>query len=144
MLYSQFLQEENLSHKGLSVGAYNSGTMYLRKQKYSLAISDFDTAIWLRPAYADAYQSRGLAHSCTGRYDWAITDFSKVLKLKPANPSALNNRGNAYCAKNEFDKSIAMRPDYGFGFFNRGLALEATAIAMERVASGQTVEVKTT
>ena len=144
MLYSQFLQEENLAHKGLSVGVYNSDTMYLRKQKYSLAISDFDTAICLRPTNADAYQNRGLAHSCTGRYDRAITDFSKVLKLKPANPSALNNRGNAYRAKNEFDKSIAMRPDYGFGFFNRGLALEAMAIAMESVASGQTAEVKTT
>ena len=104
MLYSQFLQEENLSHKGLSVGAYNSGTMYLKKQKYSLAISDFDTAIWLRLAYANAYQNRGLAHSCTGRYDWTITGFSKVLKLKPVNPSALNDRGNAYRAKNEFDK----------------------------------------
>jgi tetratricopeptide (TPR) repeat protein len=127
----------------LSVGTYDSDTMCLRKQKYSLAISDFDTAICFRPTHADAYQNRGLAHSCTGRYDRAITDFSKVLKSKPANPSALNNRGNAYRAKNEFDKSIAMRPDYGFGFFNRGLALEAMAIAMESVASGQTAEVKT-
>ena len=56
MLYSQFIQEEKLSHKGLSVGAYNSGTMYLRKQKYSLAISDFDTAICFRPTHADAFK----------------------------------------------------------------------------------------
>ncbi len=148
-LYSKALQEGELSHKQLSIGAYNRGIIYLSKQKYSLAIADFDTAIWLRPNYADAFHNRGLAHSRAGRYDQAIRDFEEALKFKPENPSALNNRGNAYRAKNQFDKAlvdydnaIAMRPDYGFGFYNRGLAFEGKAIAMESVATGHTSEAK--
>lgn len=148
-LYTKALQKGELSHKQLSIGAYNRGIIYLSKQKYNLAISDFDTAIWLRPSYADAFHNRGLAYSRAGRYDRAIKDFDSSIKLKPENSSALNNRGNAYRAKNQFDKAladynkaIATRPDYGFGFYNRGLAYEGKAIAMESVASGQTSEAK--
>jgi tetratricopeptide (TPR) repeat protein len=148
-LYTKALKKGDLSHKQLSIGAYNRGIIYLSKQKYNLAISDFDTAIWLRPNYADAFHNRGLAFSRSGRYDRSIEDFDAAIKIKPDNPSALNNRGNAYRAKNQFDKAlvdynkaIATRPDYGFGFYNRGLAYEGKAIAMESVSSGQTSEAK--
>jgi tetratricopeptide (TPR) repeat protein len=139
-LYTQAMRDGDLSHKQLSISSYNRGIIFLSKKSYDLAISDFDTAIWLRPKYSDAYHNRGLAHNRAGNFKQSIADFTVSLELKPDNPSALNNRGNAYRAVNEFDKAIAdydkaiaLQPEYGFGYYNRDLALEAKAISMENV-----------
>jgi tetratricopeptide (TPR) repeat protein len=141
-LYTQAMRDGDLSHKQLAISSYNSGIIFLSKKDYDLAISDFDTVVWLRLEYSDAYHNRGLAHNRAGHFEQSIEDFTMALKLKTDNPSALNNRGNAYRAVNEFDKAvedydkaIALQPEYGFGYYNRGLALEAKAISMENAGA---------
>lgn len=135
-LYNSVLQSGELDHKSLSRGTYNRGIIFLRQKNYEMAIADFDTAIWLRPRYADAFNNRGLAHSRTGHFEKAIEDFTQALELKPQNPSALNNRGNVYRdmenyerAVADYDAAIALKKDYAFAYFNRGLAYEEQARA---------------
>ena len=65
------------------------------KGEYDHAIADLDQAIRLKPDFADAYFSRGLAYSDKGDYDRAITDFDQAIRLKPDAAYAYNGRGIA-------------------------------------------------
>jgi predicted O-linked N-acetylglucosamine transferase (SPINDLY family) len=65
-------------------------------KKYQLALESYDKALTLNPAYAEAYNNRGVA----------------LRELKE--PKA---------ALDHFDKAISLKPDYADARFNRSLAL---------------------
>ena len=46
--------------------------------------TDYDTAIQLKPDYADAYAGRGDMKADLGQYLAAIADFDTTIRLKPA------------------------------------------------------------
>ena len=55
------------------------------------AIVDFTKAIELKPNYADAYYSRGVAYKNKNNPDRATADFHKAIALKPDYASTYNN-----------------------------------------------------
>ena len=96
---------------------------------YKGAIADFDSAIRLKPDYADVYYNRGNAKSDLGQHSAAIADFDTAIRLNPDDSDAYNSRGNAkgklgqhVAAIADFDTAIRLKPDYAGAYNNRGNA----------------------
>ena len=63
--------------------------------QYFAAITDCDTAIRLKPDYADAYATRGLAKTSLGQHSAAIADCDIAIRLKSDYADAYATRGLA-------------------------------------------------
>jgi len=98
--------------------------------EYDAAIGEYNTAIRLRPDYAEAYNDRGHSyHWKGGNGDRAIADFTRAIELRPNYPTAYNNRGVVYMAGGqaakaiaEFDRALALNPNLRNAYVNRGNA----------------------
>jgi protein O-mannosyl-transferase len=71
------------------------------------AIKDFDTAIQLRPTYAQAYNNRGIANAMLLNYTASFADFARAIQLQPDYAEAYFNRGVAHRNKGEMDDACA-------------------------------------
>lgn len=98
---------------------------------FSHAIAAYGQAIRLRPAYAEAYNNRGLAYALSSKREMAnaIADYSQAIKLRPTYAYAYNNRGVAYMASghpdealHDFNRAIQLQPDFPQAYSNRGNA----------------------
>ena len=58
------------------------------------SLSACDRAIRLKPDYAEAYNSRGIAKGMLKRHQAAIADYDEAIRLKPDYSEAYSNRGN--------------------------------------------------
>ena len=124
-LFTDVIQK-NRSGAEVSMAYYNRGNEYLRLKEMDIAISDYNTAIRIFPAYSDAYYNRGLIYYNSGNQPEAIHDFSTVIKLKPGLLKAYLNRGTVYRAMGDYDSALAdfthiisVQPD-GAAYFSRG------------------------
>ena len=96
---------------------------------YRGAIADFDTAIRLKPDYANPYYNRGNAKRELGQHFAAIADYDTAIRLKPDDALAYLNRGVAkvqlgqhFAAIADFDTAIRLKPDYANPYHGRGVA----------------------
>jgi tetratricopeptide (TPR) repeat protein len=64
---------------------------YDRKQQYDRAIADYDTALQLDPAQADAFNRRGEVWRKKGDRPHALADFGAAIRLNPEHSSARAN-----------------------------------------------------
>jgi len=85
---------------------YQRGIDYRRLGRYQEAISDYNRAIALNPAYVAAYYNRGMASQDLGEYDQAISDFNKVIQLDPGEAAAYCHRGMIYYIKEEYGRAL--------------------------------------
>lgn len=106
----------------------NRGSAYQNLKQYDKAISDYNKAIELNPADADAYYGRGLVYYYLKQYNRAIDDYSKAIELNPNFAYAYNNRGITYLwlgkckkAKSDFDKAIEIGKDKPPSYGNLGI-----------------------
>jgi tetratricopeptide (TPR) repeat protein len=76
------------SGKDLAVLHYARGVRYFQQRRYAAAIPDFDQAIRLNPAFAQAYTGRCAANAATGKPDRAIADCDQALQLDPKDAQA--------------------------------------------------------
>jgi tetratricopeptide (TPR) repeat protein len=118
-------------------GSATGAEFYLKRgedfsgvHEYDRAIADYNTAIQLKPDYAEAYNDRGFAHYLKGDAERAIADYTRAIELRPNYPKAYNNRGVAYMAHGygaaksapDFDRAIALKPDFLYAYINRANA----------------------
>ena len=85
---------------------HSIGTACLRKGELDRAILFFDKSLEVNPAYAEAYEMRGMTYSCREQYDQAIADFNRALEINPRLGEVYLNRAKAYYFKGEYDKSL--------------------------------------
>ena len=121
-----------LSEQKRSISAetyYVWGNVKFKQGDYVGAIADYETAIQLKPDYAEAYNNRGLAKHEFGEHEAALADFDIAIQLKPGLSVAYNNQGLAkqalgdlHAAIADYDKAIQLKDDDVVVYNNRGLA----------------------
>jgi tetratricopeptide (TPR) repeat protein len=88
-------------------GYFARGYYFKERGQLELAISDFDRAIEMYPAHANAYHWRSFCHRKQGNLDEAITDSTKAIELDPSLYAALLNRAFSYRAKGDNKRAEA-------------------------------------
>jgi tetratricopeptide (TPR) repeat protein len=104
------------------------GKNYLDKDRFQLALRDFNRAIDIDDQPAVYYCSRGEAYYELGKYNLAATDLAKALQLDHELAPAYRIRGLCYLSKREydnatddFDKAIEIDSKHGPAFEGKAL-----------------------
>jgi len=111
--------------------AHNVVGMALRARgALDAAVGHYQTAIEIRPEYAEAYNNLAVAQRMLGRLDAAAANCRKALALQPESDAALNNLGNTLAQLGQaeeavvcFHKLLELQPDLPAAHYNLGLAL---------------------
>lgn len=77
------------------------------RDRYKVAIANYNKTIQLNPKDAGAYKNRGYAYFQRGEYDKAIADYNKVIQLNPKDITAYFNKSGACYQKGCVDLHIA-------------------------------------
>jgi len=123
-------QDAGESQRGTAEEYLHRGEDRAGKKDYDGAIADYNTALQLKPDYAEAYNDRGFAYYLKGDFERAISDYTRAIKLRPNYPKAYNSRGVAFmqggygAAKSvpDFDRAIELKPDFRYAYINRANA----------------------
>ena len=75
------------------------------------ALEDYNTAISLKPNYAEAYNNRGVLKSNMGDQAGALEDYNKAVSLKPNYAKAYNNRASCYQKLAEIETVPSIKTD---------------------------------
>ncbi|MDB5227058.1 MAG: Tetratricopeptide [Bacteroidota bacterium] len=110
--------------------------MFMKKEKYSSALTYYNGALALKDSDVNLLNSRGMCFYYLEKFELAIKDFKEVIKLDPGNYLAYNNRGSAEynnqdiatasiqdlrLAEKDFNKSLQLKPDFELAYRNRGI-----------------------
>jgi tetratricopeptide (TPR) repeat protein len=106
------------------------GARFYDSQQYDKAIEYYTRVIELAPSFATGYKLRIDAYEKTNRRRDVINDYKKLAFLYPQSSETYYNWG-VQClmvedfptAVTAFSCALAMKPNFGFAFSNRGLAL---------------------
>jgi tetratricopeptide (TPR) repeat protein len=93
--------------------------VFARREKYSEAIEDYDTALRLDPTLADVFNARGEIWRKKGNGPNAVADFAAALKLNPDHAAA---RANHRSLALELERIGAMKAIAGKPSFNCAVA----------------------
>jgi len=104
------------------------GWAYLHLKEYEQAMSDFNSALALKPDYAWVYGSRGLAYHLLKDYQRAIADFDRAIELNPKYAWAYEQQGSVYRnlrnyqrALEDYDHAVELDPNYVWAYLDRGI-----------------------
>ena len=89
----------------------------MSRQKYDLAIENYDRAAEANPKSASVIQQRAVARKLAGELEGAIDDFATVLDMNPDNASAWMGRGYVRFQLKYYEKAVA---DFGLVVGNGG------------------------
>lgn len=83
------------------------GINHKRKKDYDGAIAEYTAAIFIHPAFANAYNLRGGARYHKGDFYGAIADYDKAVRLNPKSAIICNNRGEAFFALGQYERALS-------------------------------------
>ncbi|MGD0281007.1 MAG: tetratricopeptide repeat protein, partial [Dissulfurispiraceae bacterium] len=123
----------------------NLGIAYASKGQLDLAVAEYQTALRLKPDYAEAHFNLGIAYASKGQLDPAVAEYQTALRLKPAYTEVHNNLGIAYASKGQLDPAVAeyqtalrLKPDNAEVHNNLGIAYASKGQLDLAVAEYQT------
>jgi protein O-GlcNAc transferase len=85
---------------------YNAGYTASDAGRYQEAVTDFKTALSMKPDYAEAYNMLGFCTRKLGNVNQAFSYYEKALKLKPNFPEAREYYGEAYLEEGNLAKAV--------------------------------------
>jgi tetratricopeptide (TPR) repeat protein len=106
------------------------GNVLLQNGQINEAIIQFQTALAIRPDYAEAHNNLGKALFQKGQFDESIIQFQKALAITPEYAEVHYNLGSAFYQKGfvdeaitQYQEALALQPDYAPVHNNLGNAL---------------------
>ena len=119
-----------LSDNELAAHAFFSiGCLLWEGGKAEKALSAYNTAIRLRPDYAEVYNNRGNIKNEIGSCDAALDDYDEAICLNPNFAEAYSNRGAAKFRLGKHDEALAdlnvaihLQPGFMDAYANHGVA----------------------
>jgi len=87
----EVMPENHLAHGIL-------GNVHLRERQFDLAMSEYETALRIRPTYAQAHSNMGMALELSGRPEEAILKYEEALRISPTLAEAHHNLGRLLAA----------------------------------------------
>ena len=114
------LNEEALATRDRVATLVNRGILHMHAKRTDTALADFDAAIGLDPASAEAWVNKGIALLRVGRDGEAAEVITKGLDLGPANPAvayysrafAFEGIGRVRDAYEDFGRAAALAPEW--------------------------------
>ena len=98
---------------------------------FNASISNFETAILLKPNYAEALFNLGVAHQKLNQLEMAIESYEKALSIQHAYPRVHHNLGIIFYLKGllnsaikSFEWAVAYSPNYSEAYYSLGLAFQ--------------------
>lgn len=119
-----------LSEDKLAANVFFSiGCLLLAGERLEKALTAYDTAIFLKPNHAAAYNNRGNVRNILGQHEMAIADYSETIRLKPDYADAYSNRATAKIKLDQYesaiidcDEAIRLNSENANAYNNRGTA----------------------
>ena len=84
----------------------NRGVFFLKKDRYDLAIHDFNKAIELLPSFTTAYSNRGIAYFYLNEYHKSLSDFNKALETDGQNIKKYFELNKSYYRTAKLDMEV--------------------------------------
>lgn len=114
------LNEEALTAKDRAATLVNRGILHMQARRIEAAIADFDEAIRVQPATAEAWVNKGIALIKSGRDADAAAVLSRGIELGPMSPAiahysraiAYEGLGKVRAAYEDFGRAAALAPDW--------------------------------
>lgn len=111
----------------------NAGNLYFAPRgRVDEAIGHFQTALRLRPGFAEAHANLGIAYERQGRLDEAVAQYEAAIRLSPHQASAHNNLGGIYLARGRTEEAVRhilayvrLAPEAYDGYYNLALAYQS-------------------
>jgi len=124
--------------KVLPLAYHGRALCFIRISEKDKAFRDLDSAILLKPDYAEAWSNRGILKGQSGDALAAINDLSKAIQLNPEYIKAYTNRGIGYLstgkytmAIQDFSKALQIDSLNPEAYYLRGMALIETGKQFE-------------
>lgn len=121
---------------------YKTGLKLQEVRRYEEAVTSFNSAIALKPDFAEAYCSRGIALKGLGRFEEAVASYDRAVAIRPDFAQSWYNRALALqdLEKHEdaiksYDHAIAASPGYALAHCGRGIVLLNVGRAEAAVAA---------
>jgi predicted O-linked N-acetylglucosamine transferase (SPINDLY family) len=126
--------------------AYNNlANIFKTEHRTAEAIEHFQTAIALKPDYAEAFNNLGVVYKEQNNFDVAIAHYQKAIALNPQFAGAFLNLGTALKEGNNlegaiacYQKAIALQPGYAEAYnglasaFNKQNKLEEAILTYQK------------
>jgi tetratricopeptide (TPR) repeat protein len=126
------------------IGHNNLGNALLKKGRVDEAITHFQKALEIQPAFAEAHNNLGNVQFQNGNMDEAIAQYQIALQINPDYAMARYNLGNALIkngrldeALTQFQMALQINPDYAEAHNNFGYALIQNKSMDEAIAHFQ-------
>jgi tetratricopeptide (TPR) repeat protein len=114
------IDNEALNLRDLAATHVNRGILHMRLKNQQRALDDFDQAIRMMPALADAYINRAVLLVTMGQDEQAITDATRGIELGAIKPQlgyytravARELRGQVREAFSDYTRAAELAPDW--------------------------------
>ncbi len=114
------LEEDGLPLRDRAATLVNRGILLMQAKKLDEAIADYDAAILIQPATAEAWVNKGIALLRAGREAEAADIISQGIELGPINPAiahysrafAYEAMGKVREAYEDFGRAASLAPDW--------------------------------
>ena len=103
---SAVIDRPTVSAQDRSSAYNNRGGAQADLGRYELAIPDYDKALGLNPANANAWYNRCVGHNARKQYEFAERDCSEAIRLKPDFSNAYAVRGDTHLGRRDVERAL--------------------------------------